>query len=470
MMDELRNKKVLIIGLGRSGVAAAHYCVRAGAAVIAADAKPAAELGEALEALKGLPIRMALGGHDPALLLAVDLICVSPGVPLSLPGLLEAAQRGIPIVGELELALREINRPLIAVTGTNGKTTTTALIGHLLATAKIRACVAGNIGMPLLAAVEEARGADVIVLEISSFQIDTTPSLAAQIAVWLNATEDHLDRHGTFANYVASKARLFTRAPADGFGIYNAADAAVAEAVRPSRCQLIPFDATGRRAGARPAPDAAEGDRAWYAAGDLWIKVGGEAAHRYGLADVQLFGLHNRENMLAALAACELAGAEPAALAAGLATFRGLPHRVAFVRELRGVRYYDDSKGTNVGATIRALEGFAEPVVLIAGGLGKGADFAPLGPLLRERVKRLVLIGQAADEMEQTLGASTATARAGSMDEAVRMAAAAAAPGDVVLLSPACASFDMFKDYADRGDAFVQAVERLAAEGEKAKR
>jgi UDP-N-acetylmuramoylalanine--D-glutamate ligase len=457
-MNELTGKKVLIVGLGRSGIAAARHCAAAGASVTVADAKPADELAGALAALAGLPVRQALGGHDPALPAAHDLVVASPGVPLDAPGFAEARARGVPIVGELELAVRRISRPIVAVTGTNGKTTTTSLIGHLLAAARLRACVAGNIGTPLLDALAEADAADAVVLEVSSFQIDTTPSLAPEVGVWLNVTQDHLDRHGTFENYVASKARLFEQMSEAGYGIYNAADGAVAKAMGSARCRRLPFDATTAR-----APSSDEGG-AWSSGGELVVQLPGREAHRYALGRVQLSGVHNRENMLAALLAAELCGAEPALLAEGLATFRGLPHRVELVAEAGGVRYFDDSKGTNVGATIRALEGFAEPVVLIAGGLGKGADFAPLAPAVRGKVKRLVLIGEAAGAIERALAGAAPAVRAASMEEAVAKAAEAAAPGEVVLLSPACASFDMFRDYAHRGECFAAAVRKLATE------
>jgi UDP-N-acetylmuramoylalanine--D-glutamate ligase len=460
-MEELRGKKILIVGLGRSGIAAARHAAQAGALVTAMDAKPESELGRALEALAGLPIRFRLGGNDPTLPAEHDLLVVSPGVPLSLPGFAEAQARGVAIVGELELAVREIDRPIIAITGTNGKTTTTSLVGHLLAASGIEACVAGNIGTPLLDLLPAARRAEAVVLEVSSFQIDTTPSLAADIAVWLNATPDHIDRHGSFENYVASKARLFRQMKPDGYGIYNAADDAVAQAVLSLPARLVPFDATGKLLSASRGGEGTAA-RGWYGEGDLWVSAGPGAPHRYALAEVTLEGLYNRENMLAALLAAELSGAEGEALMRGLATFRGLPHRVELIAEHRGVRYYDDSKGTNVGATIRALEGFAEPVVLIAGGLGKGTDFAPLAAAVRQRVKKLILIGQAAEEMGRALGGGTSTVRAASMEEAVALAAAVAEPGEVVLLSPACASFDMFRDYAHRGEAFTDAVLKVA--------
>lgn len=459
-MEEMRGKRVLVIGLGRSGVAAARYCTGVGAQVTVSDAKPEIALRRNVEALEGLPVEFSLGENHPTLPAKSDLIVISPGVPLDLPGLAEARAQGIPIIGELELAVQHAGAPIIAVTGTNGKTTTTALLGHLLTAAGMRVCVAGNIGTPLLDVLEEASAASFVILEISSFQIDTTPSLKPQIAVWLNVTEDHLDRHGSFGQYVASKARLLSQVPPEGCAVYNIADNVVAEASQKALCRRFPFDATGKILSATRG----EGGRAWYGGGDLMVSVGGTSATRYNLAQAQIFGLHNRENMLAALSAAELAGAAPEALEQGLYSFTGLPHRIEFVLEHQGVRYYDDSKGTNVGATTRALQSFAEPIVLIAGGLGKGADFTPLAEVVRKKVKKLVLIGEAAGQMEQQLAGAAGTARAATMEKAVELAFRAAEPGDAVLLSPACASFDMFKDYADRGRAFVSAVEAVTGE------
>lgn len=452
-MNELKGKKVLVVGLGFSGVAAVKYCVNSGASVTATDLKPKSQLGEAMAEIGNLPVTFSLGGHTPELFGSQDVVVTSPGVPSSLPGLMDARTKGIPVIGELELALREIGRPVVAVTGTNGKTTTTMLTGHLLQGAGIRACVAGNIGTPLLGVLDDARKASFVVLEVSSFQIETTPSLTPHIAILLNITPDHLDRHSTFGDYVACKARIIKSVSPKGFAIYNAADEGVARAVSGAGARLIPFDATGRVLNGKGV-----GPQAWFSSGDLCVRLFDEWLNSFPLSRVKLEGIHNRENMLAALAAALLCGASADRIARSLESFKGLPHRLEFVGECNGVRYYDDSKGTNVGATIRALEGFAEPVVLIAGGLSKGADFAPLIPYVRGRVKGIVLIGEAAAELEMVLRGATKISHATTMDDAVRVASQIATPGDVVLLSPACASFDMFRDYKDRGEAFVRAV------------
>lgn len=456
----MEGKNIVVVGLGKSGIASARYCAERGARVIATDKKQEGELHDALKMLQGLPITYSLGRNDPEVFMKADAVLISPGVPHDLPGLSGAKASGIDVIGEMELAVQRIDRPIVAVTGTNGKTTTAALLGHILSAAGIRPCVAGNIGTPILEVLDLANGSDVVVLEVSSFQIETTPSLKPKIAVWLNATPDHLDRHSTFEEYVSCKAKLFEGTDETSFGIYNACDDVVAQAVMTSRCRLMPFDATGRMFSLK---DRKEG-RAWYGDGDLWVHAPSGLKNRYPLERVVLHGTHNRENMLAALFAAELCGADSEGLMAGLESFKGLPHRMEFVGEHRGVRYYNDSKGTNVGATLRALEECAEPIVLIAGGVSKDADFSPLNQLIASRVKRVILIGESSDTMEREWKSLAPMSRCCSMEEAVRCAAKAAEPGDVVLLSPACASFDMFKDYADRGRAFVEAVKAVMRE------
>lgn len=452
----MKDKKVVVVGLGRSGIAAVRYCVDNGASVVATDSKGADELGDTIATLASSGVEFELGGNDAALADGCDMLVMSPGVPLELPIVSRAREIGVPVIGEMELAVREIDRPIIAVTGTNGKTTTTALIGHILNGAGVTACVAGNIGTPIVSEVERARRSEYVVLEVSSFQMDTTPSLNSEIAIWLNATEDHIDRHGSFEAYVASKAKLFRQMNPGGVGIYNTRDDAVAKAVIPSRARLVPFDAEGGMLG-----NVNPSEGAWCGGGDLIVRTREGGMHTYPLSDTKLVGSHNRENMLAAILACELAGVNEDAIRSGLAGFKGLPHRMEHVREIGSVAYYNDSKGTNVGATVKALEGFERPVVLIAGGLAKGADLSPLVPAVKGKVRRAILIGEASVKMERLFSEVTETQRAGSMEEAVGMAHASAEVGDAVLLSPACASFDMFKDYADRGNAFKEAVNKL---------
>lgn len=455
-MDVVKGTKVLVVGLGKSGIAAAGYCASRGARVCATDAKRADELGDLPQELSELGIELSLGDNDASLVEGAEVVIVSPGVPLTLPLFEEARARGLPVIGEMELAVQQLDRSIVAVTGTNGKTTTTALIGHIFASSGIRVCVAGNIGTPILSCLDEACAADVVVLEVSSFQMETTPSLKADVAVWLNATEDHVDRHGSFQAYVDSKARLFDQMDANGFKIYNANDTVVADRVANSGGKLVPFDAEGGVSG-----PLCSGNWARCADGELIVYTEKNGEHRYPLSAARLVGLHNRENMLASLLAAELMDVAPRTAQKALSTFEGLPHRMQFVAEVDGISFYDDSKGTNVGAVVRALRGFSQPVVLIAGGLTKEADLTPLAAEVEARTRKVILIGEAAVEMERLFSGRTETERASSMEEAVRKACAAVKPGDAVLLSPACASFDMFRDYNERGDAFQAAVKHL---------
>ncbi len=460
-MNELKDINALVVGLGRSGMAAVRHLRGRGARVVGTDVKGADKLGPIKDEVESLGASLDLGRNDPALISGCDLVVVSPGVPLDLPLLSAAIGSGIPVVGEMELAVREIVRPIIAVTGTNGKTTTTALIGHLLNSAGISACVAGNIGNPILGDLERANASAYVVLEVSSFQLDTAPSLRADIAVWLNVTEDHIDRHGSFRAYVASKAKLFERMKPGGIGIYNACNVEVLRAIGSSHGTLVPFYASGKGQGATAGGPGEGGVRSWREGENLMVATGRGGVHEYPLSGIKLRGTHNIENVLAAISAAEFAGASHEGIRDALSSFRGLPHRLEYVCEHGGVTYFDDSKGTNVGATMMALGSFDMPVVLIAGGQSKGADLSPLVPMVRGKVRKAILMGEAAGEMESLFEGVIATARARTMDDAVRAAAQSAQPGDVVLLSPACASLDMYKDYAERGEAFVRAVKKL---------
>jgi UDP-N-acetylmuramoylalanine--D-glutamate ligase len=441
---------VLIIGLGRSGVAAAKFAAMRGAHVTVSEEQEAPAVEKSVRELHGLPIQYSFGGNDPQLMMQADIIVISPGVPLTIDGLETARHRGVHIIGELELAVREIQTPIIAVTGTNGKTTTTTLIGHLLTTCGLKSCVGGNIGTALTNLIDDAKGADWVVVEVSSYQLETTPSLAPHIGVLLNVTPDHLDRHTSFEEYARLKAQLFNMLGTDGFGIYNVADTVVAANIKKSPAYLIPFDATGR---------TREGG--WYENGDLVIHLPKQSRERYRLDKVRLKGTHNLENLLAAVMTTSLCGGDHDRIQKGLETFEGLPHRIQLVGEYGGIKYYDDSKGTNVGATAAALENFHEPVVLIAGGLDKGGSYAPLAKPIRKHVKQLILIGQAKQKMKKELGTLTKVLLAESMEEAVQLASKAAVRGGVVLLSPACASFDMFRDYTERGEVFARAVKNI---------
>ncbi len=450
----LTKKKVLVIGVGRSGIASVRYLVNKGANVTVNDRRSPSECKKVFEALDGLSLQYELGGHDPSIVAGMDLVIASPGVPNDLPIIGRAKALGITIMSELELALTEINTPIVAVTGTNGKTTTTTLIGHLLESSGLKVCVAGNIGMPLLDVIETANQSDWVVLEVSSFQLETAPSLRPKIAVWLNASPDHLDRHASFEEYVSIKTSLFHKLLPGGVGIYNIEDATVAQELDKVTASLVPFSIKhSQELGG------------WCEEKSLVTKLDKIGTKVFSLQSVELAGEHNQENMLAAVLVAQHCGVNDEQILSGaLTSFQGLRHRLEFVRELEGVRYYDDSKGTNVGATIGALKSFKQDVVLLAGGQSKGGDFAPLVPLVKDRVKQVILFGEAAEAIGAVLQPVAKTVLASSMEEAVSHARQVSAPGDVVLLSPACASLDMYRDYAERGEAFVAAISGLATQ------
>jgi UDP-N-acetylmuramoylalanine--D-glutamate ligase len=454
----LRGRKITVVGLARSGLAAARLCVREGATVTVTDSRPAAALGPALEALEVLPLRRMLGGHDPRDFTAADLVVVSPGVPMAMPQLAAARAAGVPIWGEVELAARFLGQtPLVAITGTNGKSTTTALAGALFSEDR-RAFVGGNLGTPLCEYVLSGQPADVVVAELSSFQLEGIDRLRARVAAILNVTPDHLDRYPGLDAYAAAKARLFeTQQPGD-FTVANLRDDRAMSMAAASRAALYTFGfGPPARAAARAPEDGG---------GELWFyRYAAGSPERYRVANKALRGRHNLENAMAALLCARLLGVPGAAVQRGLDHFAGLPHRLELVSERGGVEWVNDSKATNVDSTSVGLAAFpADParVVLILGGRGKRAPYAPLRPLLPGRVKTLLTIGEAAPAIELELGDAVPTERCGTLAEAVTRAAALTVPGDVVLLSPACASYDQFKSYEERGERFRQLVGALA--------
>ncbi len=455
---QLAGKKVVVVGAARSGVAAAVFARRRGAAVTVSDSAPADRLGPVAGELAASGIALEAGGHGMATFTAADLVIVSPGVPHTIAPLQAARDRGIEVVGELELAARFLDAPVVAITGTNGKTTVTRMIGDMLAASGLRVFVGGNIGDPLVGAVDLDPAAEVVVVEVSSFQLDTAERFHPAVAVLLNITADHLDRYADFEAYARSKARLFARQGKADAAVLNGGDATV-RALAPTAGPLCAwFDGRADDAAGIDAQNAELVLRGFSAPRD---HLNGE---RFSLAGLKLLGAHNRLNAAAAVLAARLAGAAPEAIASVLVSFDPLPHRLTPVAVIDGVRYVNDSKATNVDAVVRALEAFEAPVVLIAGGRDKGGGYAALRPAVQARVKRLVLIGEAAEAIAQTLGPVCAggAVRAADMGEAVRLARDSARPGDVVLLAPACSSFDMFTDYAHRGDVFAAAVRELA--------
>ncbi|HWP35661.1 MAG TPA: UDP-N-acetylmuramoyl-L-alanine--D-glutamate ligase [Thermodesulfobacteriota bacterium] len=450
---ELAGRRVLVVGLGRSGQAAARFLARRGAAVTGNDLSPALPPGVEA-ALAACGVRLVLGGHDPALFAAAELIVLSPGVP-PLPALEAATRAGVPVWSELELGARALEVPIAAVTGTNGKSTTTELLGAICREAGLRVFVGGNLGVPLVEAADQGPF-DLAVVEVSSFQLERIVTFRPRVAGILNITEDHLDRYPGMDEYVAAKARIFENMRAGDDLVLNADDprvAALARRVRPHVRITWVSPQGGAGAEARAEPGAL-----------VFAPGGGEGpVERYPLERVRLTGRHNVENMLVALAMARRLSVEPAAIQRALERFAGLAHRIERIAEVAGVAFYDDSKATNVAAVARALESFATPVILIAGGKDKGGDYGPLAPLVRERVKRLVLIGEAAPRLREALGGLVETVCAPSLPAAVELAFAAARPGDSVLLSPACSSFDMFRDYLHRSAVFAEAVRALAA-------
>lgn len=436
---DVKDKRVVVVGLGTSGMAACRLLVSRGARVVATDAKKRDAVSNEVLALEAEGVTLVLGGHDDARLSEADLVVVSPGVP-AFSALADAEKKGVPVWGEVELAVQALANPapVIAIGGTNGKSTTTSLVGELLEAAGKKVFVGGNLGEPLAAHADEHF--DLVVLEVSSFQMERVSSFRPKVSVLLNVSADHLDRYPSEAAYAHAKGNAFINQTADDIAVVPFGDDVCLTQARRGEARIITFGQAGADVVVRT--DAI---------------VDGDAV--YERRSIALQGGHNALNVAAALAAVRPFGIASSVVSAVLARFRGLAHRMVFVRERNGVRFYDDSKGTNVGASVTAVRGVAEEkVVLIAGGRDKGGSYGPLVDALRERGRAAVLIGEARDLIRDAIGTTIPVRLATSMDEAVAVSADLARPGDAVLLSPACSSFDMFKDYKDRGDAFVRAV------------
>jgi UDP-N-acetylmuramoylalanine--D-glutamate ligase len=449
---DLNGKRVLVVGLGRSGIAAAQLCAAARARVTVTDKRDARALGATLDALPP-EIARELGGHRRETFTGADLIVLSPGVP-EIPELTAARAAGVAITGEMELASRFVSSTLIAITGTNGKSTTTTLVGDMMRATGRPTFVGGNLGEPLAEAVTtpaaEARG--VCVVEASSFQLETVDTFRPRVAVLLNVTADHLERYPDMDAYAAAKARIFAAQTGDDFAVVNVEDPLAMRASQGVASRRIGFSTV------RPLPEGGyTGDN------HLIIKLPDQQPEQYTTELPWLIGQHNQANALAALLASRLAGATRAEARAGLLAFRPLAHRMELVADASGIVYYDDSKGTNVGAVVASLDGFPRRVVLIAGGRDKGGDYAPLTGVLARVGRAAVLIGEAADKMQAAFAGALPVERAATMDEAVEAARRLAQPGDAVVLSPACSSFDMFRDYAHRAEVFRAAVARVVA-------
>lgn len=443
---ELKGKRVMVIGLGISGRAAAHLLARHGALLVMTDR----DLGLEREDLP--PGVVHRGPEDPAWLDRIELVVASPGVPQTSVLMTAARSRGLSLIGELELASRFVSAPMVAITGTNGKSTVTVLIGEICRAAAIKAFVGGNLGTPLAAAADAAF--DVAVVEVSSYQLELIETFKPHVALHLNLTDDHLDRYRDLAEYGRAKARLFEHQDRADWAILNRDDAHVWPLARALRAQVFSFG-LDRPPAQTPIARAIWFDRDAFAFDD-GARLGRIALDRFALP-----GRHNLLNAMAAAAAALALGVAPPTIERALASFAGLPHRTEFVRALNGVRYIDDSKGTNVGAVVEALAATDGPVILIAGGVDKGGDYGPLRAPLSEKVRLLILIGAARDKMRTALAGATTIETAPALADAVSLAAARARPGDTVMLSPACSSFDQFKDYAERGRVFQELVRAL---------
>jgi UDP-N-acetylmuramoylalanine--D-glutamate ligase len=446
---ELRGKRVLVVGLARTGVATALFCAARGAIVTATDTRTENAIAEGLAQIRAAGVSLELGGHRENTVLEQDLVIPSPGVPADAPLLQAARAKGITIWSEIELADRFLRGRLIGITGSNGKTTTTSLVEHILRSAGVSTILAGNIGTPLIAHIEQSSEATITVVELSSFQLELIDTFRPDLSVFLNLTPDHLDRHHTLEAYGAAKARIFENQTEADSAILNADDPAT-KTYAPVKPQVFWFSRKQR---------VAQG--AFVKESEIVFRRDGKDETVLKLQDIPLAGAHNVENVLAAVVAARLAGVEPAAIAKGVRSFSGVEHRLEFVAEIGGVRYYNDSKATNVDATLKALDAFPGRILVILGGKDKGSDYTALQQLLRAKAILALLVGAAADKIEKQITGSVAMERAGTIERAVEIASRAARPGDVVLLAPACASFDQFENYEHRGGVFKDLVHQL---------
>ncbi len=454
---ELKDKRVLVVGLGKSGVASALFLKAHGARVTVSDTKSGDELRNEIPVLLDHGITVETGGHGERTFRGQDLIVVSPGVPVDAPPLVQARALGETVIGEIELAAQFLPGPIIAITGSNGKTTTTTLTGEILTSGGLPTLVGGNIGTPAISFADRAKADTVIVLEVSSFQLETIQSFRPKIAVVLNVTPDHLDRHRTLEAYVDAKARIFENQQNEDFAVLNADDPVCASMAARTKAQVFWFSRQK------------EVDRgAWVREGTILFRHGEQQSEVMLVSEVPLKGAHNLENVLAAVCTAALMGCKPEKIRQAVREFKAVEHRLEYVATVRSVDYYNDSKATNVDATIKALESFPRNIHLILGGKDKGSDYTVLNELLRERVKRVYTIGAAAEKIESQIVSSKSggpeVVRAETLENAIRKAHDAAQPGDVVLLAPACASFDQFKSYEHRGRVFKEIVKGLTDE------
>ena len=448
---ELVGKRVLVVGLGRSGVASALFLQSRGAKVTVSDAKSEDQLREQIPTLLDAGIAVETGAHGERTFRNQDLIVVSPGVPVDAEPLVQARALGQPVIGEIELASQFLPGPIVAITGSNGKTTTTTLVGEIIAASGFKTLVGGNIGTAATSLADRATPETVIVLEVSSFQLETISSFRPKVAVVLNITPDHLDRHRTFAAYVDAKARIFENQQAGDFAVLNADDPTCLELAGRTKGQVFWF-----------SRERQVESGAFVRDGEIVFRRNGSAQTVLAISEIPLKGSHNLENVLASVCASALMGCAPEKVRPAIINFKAVEHRLEYVATIRGVEYYNDSKATNVDATMKALQSFPANIHLILGGKDKGSDYTLLTKLLHERVKSVYTIGAAAEKIKSHINGTTQIVSSGTLEAAVKQAASASRSGDVVLLAPACASFDQFQNYEHRGRVFKDLVGQLA--------
>lgn len=459
---DLNQKNILIVGLGISGVAAARFAKKMGGVVTITDIAKEDVLADYLPEVREIDVRTELGGHNTKTFENSDLIIVSPGVPHTILPIKRAKEKGIPVLGEIELASRYIQEPIVAISGTNGKTTTTRLLGQMMKYSGFKVFVGGNIGNPLIDYACKGKTADIVVAEVSSFQLDTIDTFKPRIGVLLNISMDHLDRYPGFESYVKSKGRIFKNQALGDTAVINGSDPSISLISKTLRTRVLSFyhqDSFHSESREYALIRSRNGQHAPMI--EFFTKEDPEGV--LDLSQVDLLGRHNMENVAAAALAALAAGGTLEGIQSALNDFKGLSHRLEFVKIINGVHFYDDSKGTNIDAVARALEVFDKPVVLIMGGRDKGGDFRKLRGIVKKHTKKLIVMGEAGNVIKSVLGDSCqeGAQNASTMENAVSLAYLAASPGDVVLLSPGCSSFDMYQSYAERGEVFCKAVENL---------
>ncbi len=459
---KISGEKIVVAGLGRTGMSVAHFLKRRGARVTVTDSSGDRDLADRADGLIEMGINVEFGSHNPYTFENAGLIVLSPGVPHTIEPVRRAVERGVPVIGEIELASRFIKEPIVAISGTNGKTTVTTLAGKMLEESGLKVFVGGNIGNPLIDYVDSENKAEIIVAEISSFQLDTIVTFRPGISVLLNITEDHLDRYADFNAYAESKGRIFENQEGGDICIFNASDKHISSMAGNIRCNKIPFSGDEHSKGYKEYAKILN-DRIDFNVEKNLAGSNPAFSGKFSLyfSEIGIPGRHNIENVAAATLASLAAGGNMAGIRSALKNFRGLPHRIEHVATINGTEYYDDSKATTVDSVTKALEVFSKPVILIMGGRNKGSDFSLLKNTVIKHVKKLIVLGEAREEIIASLGNIVGTVSAESMEESVNLAYGSARPGDVVLLSPACSSFDMFTSYSHRGEIFSRAVETL---------